>query len=315
MVESSKQVDRRPQLSSFSLRHDDFVHDVQFDYYGKRVATASSDRSVKIFEVVGNEQRLVADLAGHEGPVWQVSWAHPKFGNLLASCSFDQRVMVWKEVSEGNWQVLYQSPPGLHTASINSVTFAPQEVGLCLAAASSDGSVSILSYDANTGTWTTDKIASAHSLGCLAVSWAPAFQAGAMVQPASAPLKPTKSLVSCGCDNIVKVWSFSDAQGQWMQQGTDLSAHSNWVRDVAWAPNMGMPRSTIASASEDGKVLIWSQGSGGTSWQSKLLKDFGCPVWRVSWSVSGGLLAVSDSNNEVSLWKEAVDGTWEQISQ
>lgn len=26
----------------------------------------------------------------HDGPVWQVAWAHPKFGTLLASCSFPQ---------------------------------------------------------------------------------------------------------------------------------------------------------------------------------------------------------------------------------
>jgi protein transport protein SEC13 len=301
---------------SFDPGHRDVVHDVQFDYYGKRVATASSDRTVKIFEVVGSEQKLLADLSGHEGPVWQVAWAHPKFGNLLASCSFDQRVLIWKEVSEGNWSVLYQTPAGLHTASINSVTFAPQEVGLVLAAASSDGSISVLSYDANAGTWKTEKIANAHSLGCLSVSWAPAFQAGAMVQPSSAPLQPTKSLVSCGCDNVLKVWSYSEAHQKWMQQGADLTGHANWVRDVAWAPNMGMPRTTIASASEDGRVFIWSQVSNSANnWQSKLLKDFGCPVWRVSWSISGGILAVSDGNNNVSLWKEAVDGNWEQISQ
>ncbi len=302
---------------SFDPGHGATVHDVQFDYYGKRVATASSDRLVKIFEVVGNEQRLVADLQGHEGPVWQVSWAHPKFGNLLASCSFDQRVLVWKEVSEGNWQVLYQSPAGLHDASINSVTFAPQEVGLVLAAASSDGSISVLTYDAQTGQWTTEKIPNAHSLGCLAVSWAPAFQPGATVQPSAAPLQPTKTLVSCGCDNVLKVWSFSQAHGKWMQQGADLAGHANWVRDVAWAPNMGMPKSTIASASEDGRVLIWSQSPGSQqSWQSKLLKDFGCPVYRVSWSVSGGILAVStEGSDAVTLWKEAVDGSWEQISQ
>ena len=28
----------------------------------------------------------------HEGPVWQVSWAHPSFGNLIASCSYDHKV-------------------------------------------------------------------------------------------------------------------------------------------------------------------------------------------------------------------------------
>ena len=28
----------------------------------------------------------------HEGPVWQVAWAHPKFGSILASCSYDRKV-------------------------------------------------------------------------------------------------------------------------------------------------------------------------------------------------------------------------------
>lgn len=33
----------------------------------------------------------------HNGPVWQVAWAHPKFGHILASCSYDGRVLIWKE--------------------------------------------------------------------------------------------------------------------------------------------------------------------------------------------------------------------------
>ena len=38
------------------------------------------------------------------------------------------------------------------------------------------------------------------------------------------------------------------------------------------------------------------------------------PVWRVSWSVTGNILAVSDSKNSTSLWKEALDGQWQQVS-
>ena len=45
----------------------------------------------------------VAQLAGHDGPVWQVTWAHPKFGSLLASCGFDHKVIVWKEAAESSW--------------------------------------------------------------------------------------------------------------------------------------------------------------------------------------------------------------------
>ena len=32
-------------------------HDAQLDYYGKRLATCSSDRTVKVFDVVGEGQR------------------------------------------------------------------------------------------------------------------------------------------------------------------------------------------------------------------------------------------------------------------
>ena len=52
----------------------------------------------------GEQVSHQADLAGHEGPVWQVSWGHPKFGGILASCSFDHRVIIWKELAEGSWQ-------------------------------------------------------------------------------------------------------------------------------------------------------------------------------------------------------------------
>lgn len=36
-------------------------------------------------------------LHSHDGPVWQVSWAHPKFGNILASASYDGKVFIWQE--------------------------------------------------------------------------------------------------------------------------------------------------------------------------------------------------------------------------
>ena len=35
--------------------HDDMIHDAQLDYYGKRLATCSSDRTVKVFNVVDSE--------------------------------------------------------------------------------------------------------------------------------------------------------------------------------------------------------------------------------------------------------------------
>ena len=57
---------------SHQTGHTDTVHDVQLDYYGKRLATCSSDRTIKLFEIVGEHLQPITDLSGHEGPVWQV---------------------------------------------------------------------------------------------------------------------------------------------------------------------------------------------------------------------------------------------------
>lgn len=44
-----------------------------------------------------------------------------------------------------------------HSASVNSISFAPHELGLALVAASSDGSISVLTHSAEAG-WQTDKV-------------------------------------------------------------------------------------------------------------------------------------------------------------
>lgn len=111
--------------------------------------------------------------------MWQVSWAHPKWGTVLASCSYDRKVIVWKEVNPSTWQQVFTHsehmgsvsaaanpsapvpvpfaavPPAVavnarplaHPAlQVNSIAFCPHEFGLELACASSDGTVSLLAH-------------------------------------------------------------------------------------------------------------------------------------------------------------------------
>lgn len=253
----------------------------------------------------------VADLGGHDGPVWEVAWSHPKFGSLLASCGFDNRVIIWKEVSDNVWQQIYQST--MHSASVNSLSWAPYELGLILAAGSSDGSLSVLTYQPD-GSWRADHIDNAHPAGATSVSWAPAAPKGSLVS-STAPGQPVKRIASGGCDNVVKVWTFNEAEQRWRQDGPALAAHSDWVRDVAWAPNLGLPMSTIASAGQDGRVVAWCEREDGSAWDPVVIHDFGAPVWRLSWSTSGNVLAVSDANRAVTLWKEVTDGQWLQVTE
>lgn len=96
--------------------HQDVVHDVAVDYYGKRMASCSSDRLIKVFAVGSGDVPTMplASLSGHEGPVWQVAWAHPKFGSILASCSYDRKVIVWREGAENEWQKDQVVDPSCH---------------------------------------------------------------------------------------------------------------------------------------------------------------------------------------------------------
>lgn len=77
------------------------------DYYGTKLATCSSDRTIKIYDVTGDVQREEQVLEGYLGPVWQVAWAHPKYGVLLASCSYDGTVIVFRQ-SQGVWKQSYK---------------------------------------------------------------------------------------------------------------------------------------------------------------------------------------------------------------
>jgi len=61
-------------------------------------------------------------------------------------------------------------------------------------------------------------------------------------------------------------------------------------------------------------VIIWTQDPDSDSWSQKELL-FSCVLWRVSWSVTGNILAVSGGDNLVTLWKQTLAGDWEQIGQ
>ena len=57
---------------------------------------------------------------------------------------------------------------------------------------------------------------------------------------------------------MVKIWS-QDESGNWVAEANGkLEGHSDWVRDVAWAPSIGSNRSIIASCSQDRRVIIWT---------------------------------------------------------
>ena len=181
------------------------------------------------------------------------------------------------------------------------------------------------------------------------MSWASAILPGSLITPQQAPVTATttpgqlsmsssqtfsvKRFASAGCDNLVKIWGYREETQSWVEEET-LEGHTDWVRDVAWAPNIGLPRSYIATASQDKSVIIWTKDTPTSPWVKTTLDPsstaavspmtgsgppppagkFPDVVWRVSWSLAGNLLAVSCGDGKVTLWKENLKGVWECIN-
>jgi protein transport protein SEC13 len=60
----------------------------------------------------------------------------------LATCGYDKKVSIWKEVKPQSWDLVYQVEA---MASVNSIAWAPWEYGLILGAGSADGKIYIIS--------------------------------------------------------------------------------------------------------------------------------------------------------------------------
>lgn len=167
-------------------------------------------------------------------------------------------------------------------------------------------------------------------MGVNAVSWAPASHVGGKAQGSDGLAVTVKRLATAGCDHLVRVYSSTSLSQQQHAQAlqsrgplaspegwaleASLQGHKDWVRDVAFAPASGLVPNMMASCSDDGTVIIWRQSGAGGDWSSEVLPHFPAAVWRVSWSVTGNLLAVSCGDNSVTLWRESLAGPFQHIS-
>jgi WD40 repeat protein len=131
--------------------HQDLVNDIAFDYYGKRFATCSSDKHIKVWTLDEEKGIWTSDdiqQRAHQDSVWRLSWAHPEFGQLIASCSEDNTIRIWEEQgsvgdssSTGKW--MRKALLGNSNHPVRDVKFSHRGLGLTLAAACADGFVRI----------------------------------------------------------------------------------------------------------------------------------------------------------------------------
>lgn len=84
-------------LSNEVIGHIYAIHDLQFSPDGKWIATASMDKTVKIWESDSLKLRKVVDASrhgGHKNSVNKLIWS--SFDDLLVSASDDKNISIWK---------------------------------------------------------------------------------------------------------------------------------------------------------------------------------------------------------------------------
>ncbi|GBP85058.1 Nucleoporin SEH1 [Eumeta japonica] len=322
--------------------HKDLIHDVAYDFYGERMATCSSDHYVKIWDLDENGGwRLSASWKAHHGSVWKVTWAHPEFGQLIATCSFDRTAAIWEEVGDttvpgterGLRQWVKRSNLVDSRTSVTDVKFGPKHLGLLLVTCSADGIIRI--YEApdvmNLAQWILQhEIPIKVSISCL--SWNPSLSrvhppmiALGSDEPNTLSNMSVNDRSGNGSNDKVFIYEYSEASRRWTRTDCLVSVQEP-VNDLAFAPNLGRSFHLLAVATKDVRIIkiepiidsTVAPSSGGTArFRSEVVvafDDHASCAWRVSWNVTGTMLASSGDDCCVRLWKMQYLNQWKSVA-
>jgi WD40 repeat protein/serine/threonine protein kinase len=285
--------------------HTKGVSSVAYSPDGKRLASASGDGTIKLWNV--ETGREVRTLRGHTALVVHVAFSRD--GRRLASVSADRTVKVW-DTQTGRVALTLQSQGGL----VRSVAFSPD--GRCLAGGCRDMTVRV--WDARTGE--EQRTLAKHTSVCLSVAFSPdgrslaggsqggmvkvwdthsgqevlALTTGTPGNVVSVAFSPDGRLVAAASGSLVKkvnVWDAKTGREAVTLRALDTSGVSN----VAFSPDSRF----LAGAAWDKTVRVWDTETGE---EALTLQGHTSRVEGVAFSPDGRCLASASFDGTVKVW-------------
>ena len=265
-------------LATPLLGHTGAVYLTSFSPNGKVLATASYDRTVRLWNVAdpSRPRPLGKPLTGHTS--WVSSAVFSPDGETLASAADDGTIRLW-DVRDPAHPRSLGAPLTGHKGTIYLVAFSPD--GETLASAGEDHTVRL---------WDVRHPRAPKSLGALT---------GHRAAVRSVAFGPDgRTLAAGGDDNTILLWDTSDPRDP-RRFDSELAGHTGTVHSVAFSPD----GSTLASGGADDTVRLWDVSDPRRAAQlGTPLSGHTGPVWSVAFSPDGSELAAGSADSTASLW-------------
>lgn len=246
-------------LQPIVATHEDLIHDVAFDYYGRTLATCSSDRHIKVFRLNEVGKWILRDSwKAHDASIVKLAWAPPEFGEILASVSYDKTLRIWQHRNDAisNSGSCFKRLATKKDAQgpLFDVSFAPVTVdAFKVATIGSDSTLRI--YDATNLSdlteWNLIKTERLSDKKNLMTHMKNNTELNFTVNWCQSKYALEKL---CASANDVAVL-YININGEYRRDQELVS--TGLIRDISWAPSMGRSYELLASASNDGCVRIY----------------------------------------------------------